>query len=121
MTDQPVTPDREALVRCAAEALSYQCGGDHGYEDEAQIAVDALAGRFLPWFTDALDRARQQGKREGRDEAAEAIRDDGDRAEHFGGLRTSIAVYRHCEMLATGEEQPQPRLARGGPNRKDEE
>jgi hypothetical protein len=123
MSDQPVTPDRDALIRAGTLALvsvtrlpewmQVPALGRH-MTPVAELVVDAL----LPLLAEALSRARQQGKREGREEVAEAIRDDRERAEHFGGLRTSLAVYDHCYELATGEMQPQPRLARGGPNRK---
>jgi hypothetical protein len=59
VTDQPVTPDREALI----EALRLNWSALPTWELGA--AVDAI----LPLLTDALDRARQQG----RDDVAQAI------------------------------------------------
>jgi hypothetical protein len=68
VTDQPVTPEREALRRELIEAAAAKCvlaeGPCSRCREQSVFRIDAV----LPLLTDALDRARQQGRDEGRDE-----------------------------------------------------
>lgn len=105
--DQPVTPDREALIAAADDALSAAADCCLSPQRCLSGAPDRIVDALLPLLTDALDRARQQGKREGRDEAAQAIeakipdeptdKDDWD-LQHYASAWES--AMRHCAELA---------------------
>jgi hypothetical protein len=96
MTDQPVTPDREALKadlgRLILEALDpLSLGANYGIAAEIRDTV-------WPLLTEALDRARQQG----RDEAAAAIERHADQASVSFKDR---AVFHVAARLARGADR----------------